>query len=367
MSAKRRRVEALERYLFDGGGIRVSIPDDGGTSGAVWNQLVPLGRWFGHSAIPKEGLDITRPMLEAMVANWQGDGKPALPLDYDHREDDIASGWIEDLEVRADGLWGRCKWTPAARQQILNDERRFISPSFSLNAVNRRTGKKQGPTLWGAALLNDPFFNSMPRVAASSTPGDEPDNQQEQNMDKKRICAALGLPEDTADEAVMAALEAKCKMANTADEKVKASNTAATKAAAELEAEKKLNASLTDRVSSLEKAAKDAAEAQLKRDTDALSAELLQAGRVTAKEAAELVPEMVAVKGIDGARKLFSAWPVRFPVTPRGSGADVEAKDGEALRKEYEAALDAEMKAGTPVLQASRKVRESNPKFKALS
>ena len=34
--------------------------------------------------------------------------------------------------------------------------------------ANRRTGAKGGPWLYGAALLNDPFYDSMPRVAASA-------------------------------------------------------------------------------------------------------------------------------------------------------------------------------------------------------
>ena len=69
---------------------------------------------------------------------------------------------------RCPSALGACLAEPAAAA-IKADEKRYLSPTWSMSHANRRTGAKGGPWLYGAALLNDPFYDSMPRVAASDT------------------------------------------------------------------------------------------------------------------------------------------------------------------------------------------------------
>ncbi len=176
---------------------------------AQWNMLMPIGQWH-RSDFPEGGIKVDASLVAKFVANWKANGSPALPVDYHHEEGDIASGWIEQLEARADGLWGATKWTKTARAHILDDEYRYLSPTFALESTDRRSGKPQGPWLYGAALLNDPFFDSMPRVAASvdlsSTQTPKAPVAKEQHLNRKLLCARLGLGEDATDEQINAAL-----------------------------------------------------------------------------------------------------------------------------------------------------------------
>ena len=95
---------------------------------------------------------------------------PSLPSNEKRVEDLRAAGWIQDVQLRRDGIYVLTKWVQEAKQRIGADEFRFLSPEFVLNDTDINTGQKQGPTLLGAALLNDPFLKEMPRVAAASTP-----------------------------------------------------------------------------------------------------------------------------------------------------------------------------------------------------
>jgi len=194
-----------------------------------WNRYLLTGRMFRRDF--PDGLELTRADLEKMVANWKAAGAPRLKVDYCHFgsssdpmpiDQKIASGWIVDLAVIDLGggkhaLDGLTEWTDKARAYITAKEFSCVSPEWAPDAMNPRTGESQGPTFYGAGLLNDPFLTELPRVAASNTTTTHQPTEAAQakgyTMDKKLICAALGLPDDAEDTAVMAKLgdmAAKC-------------------------------------------------------------------------------------------------------------------------------------------------------------
>ena len=62
-----------------------------------------------------------------------------MPVDYDHQNDKPdpgrsgpvpAAGWIKELEVATNSLWGRVVWTARASELISAKEYRYISPAF---------------------------------------------------------------------------------------------------------------------------------------------------------------------------------------------------------------------------------------------
>lgn len=321
------------KYRFDSS--RVVVTPDGET--AAWNQLMPLGRWF-RPDFPKGGIDISAGMLKTLVENWVRAGKPSLPVDYNHEEEGPASGWIQQLELRDDGLWGLVSWTEKARAAIKSDELRYLSPTFALQSMDRRTGLPQGPWLFGAGLLNDPFFDSMPRVAASR--GAPP--TQENTMNKKMICDALGLDESCSDDEVMASIMA-LKQQKAAEknhnlttsvgevEKLKASNAAV---------EEKLKASMLrvgELEAKLEASAKAADAAKLKAGLD----KLVNERRITAAQAEKDAPEYAAAVGVDKALAFFASFPPRGPVGEQGvETKGNETKSDEDMAVERKALLD---------------------------
>lgn len=319
-------------------------------AGRVWCSLFPLGTWH-RSDFPNGKLDLTPELLAQFIANWKAGGSPPLPVDYNHEEDGPAAGWIEDLRLSATGeLEGAIKWTDEAAEDIKADRRRYLSPTWAMQHVNRRTGAKGGPWLYGAALLNDPFYDSMPRVAASaalsaaSSPTHQPTEAlagQEKRMDKKRICAALGLPEDCGDEEVMAAIEAKCKAtASAADDAekltaaVKAKDDTEAKLKAALEDGEKLRAALVER--------------------DALA--LIDAGKREGKALEPLRDIIIAAakRDMEEAKKLVAAFPVSVPLQPVGEPVKTE-QPGDAV-KQFEALVAEKLAAGMKSPEAYRAV-----------
>lgn len=185
-----------------------------------WQQLFPMGERHRRD-FPGGKTNFDKAFFGTMLANWQAVGKPSLMVDYFHKgpgeehsiADKLASGWIEDLEVRDDGLYGLVKWTEKARGHILADELRYLSPYFAHNATSRLTGKPQGPTLAGAGLLNDPFLQDLPAVAASANDLPRGSSGSSSRVDgdtvNKALCILLGIAEDSDDASIMTALKAK--------------------------------------------------------------------------------------------------------------------------------------------------------------
>lgn len=82
-----------------------------------------------------------------------------LVIDYEHQTEFAAkngqpapaAGWIKDLEMRDNGIWGLVEWTEKARQMIENKEYRFISPVMT---YSRTSGEVM--RLLHAGLTNKP-------------------------------------------------------------------------------------------------------------------------------------------------------------------------------------------------------------------
>jgi phage I-like protein len=176
---------------------------------AKWQKLFPIGV-EKHRADFKITFDAKT--LKSMADNYAAEGKPRRAVNYFHQgpsnvvaplDNKIAAGWIQDVELRADGLYGLIQWTERARKYILADEMSYLSPEFRMSQMNKATGKEQGPTLLGAALLNDPFLTELPRVAASE---DAPSAQEAKHM--KKLIELLKLAEGASEADVEKAVEA---------------------------------------------------------------------------------------------------------------------------------------------------------------
>jgi phage I-like protein len=132
-----------------------------------WIELLPpgpdiQGRDGRHWRLPDSG---------AIVAAFR-EGRIPLPLDYEHAteltapcgEPSPAAGWIEDLELRANGsIWGRVAWTDKARAMVNSREYRFISPAFLVERATQVIRK-----LISAALTHHPNLD----LAALNRAGD---------------------------------------------------------------------------------------------------------------------------------------------------------------------------------------------------
>lgn len=349
---------------------------------AKWSLIFPRGQWFGENLRSIGGsIKLDDELFAEMIGNWKDAGRPSLPVFYGHPDSDPtpgvtkaekrkAAGWFEDLRVTPYGLEALVKWTDAAKEQIRADEYRYFSPEWAPQHLDRRTGEVKGWWLYGAALLNDPFFNSLPKVAADNpgAAGNEPaqTNPQGQRaqgaiMDKKRLCAALGIPETTPDEEVMAALEAKCKASASAEPKLTA--------AAISEAVEPLKAALAahaEQVKTLEAANAKLVADRFEADSKLLCDELVKAGQILPAHR-EKVLAFAKRTSISEAREVYGALP---RVAPQAgeiglSGAPDGGVDLASLKAEYEKALDEAKKSGESTIVVSRRLSR-DAKFKPL-
>jgi hypothetical protein len=150
-------------------------------------QLSPIGI-FPHA---RGFQNVDRTALETIVKNFKSFfgrlgrrfaglpfyvGHPDVPGYENVYNDRKAYGWIMDLEVRDDGLYGRTNWSAAGRELIGNRHYKFLSPYWE--AI--RIGSKEGRTLYSPTVLksvgltNEPNLPVLP-LANSESPGDEPE------------------------------------------------------------------------------------------------------------------------------------------------------------------------------------------------
>lgn len=333
---------------------RLSVERD--AQGRVWTQLFPLGTWH-RSDFPGGKVELTAAFLASFITSWKAGGSPPLPLDYDHNEEGPASGWIEDLRQSASGeLEGAVKWTEDAAADIKADKRRYLSPTWSMRHVNRRTGEKGGPWLYGAALLNDPFYDSMPRVAAAApTPPDRSNTMTEEQLNELR--ANLGLSSTATAEEILSASKPLVASASETVEKL----TAAVKSKGDLEA--KLKASQEECVTL--KATAEAAQAErFAEQVTVLVADGKREGRPLDALAATSL--FKAAKSLADVKALIASVPVSVPLKTTGTPGANEAPTAENARQTYDAAVQAKVAAGAKYTEAARLTAREMPEISKL-
>lgn len=161
-------------------------------------HLLPLGEIKG-----RDGRRWTLSDANALVRASMREGVD-LVIDYEHQVDDPdqrtpgpvpAAGWVRDLTVKSDGIWGRVVWTQKARNMIEAREYRYLSPVIT----HRRDG--QIIRLKGASLVHRP---NLELTALSR----QEETVPELENDIGRIATALDLPEDAGTDQILDAIRA---------------------------------------------------------------------------------------------------------------------------------------------------------------
>ncbi|KAA6405661.1 phage protease [Candidatus Tokpelaia sp.] len=172
-------------------------PAEAGTA-PKWVQIFPKGPHIKARDGREWELD-----ANAVIAAFTANQGP-LAVDYEHAQDILpeigekapASGWIEELQTRDDGLYARIEWTAEAARAIAAREYRYISPSFS-HLKNGYITK-----LIGAGLVNRPAFI----MHALARRQQQQKQKQEHEMSLQAIAASLGLKEDAIEKDIIAAI-----------------------------------------------------------------------------------------------------------------------------------------------------------------
>lgn len=318
-------MSALLRGAFPGSRLDIS------GEGAKWNLLFPRGEWHGANLAPIGGsIVIDDAMLSEMVANWRAAGSPPLPVrkTHLHLDEDVPAvdrpelqksyGLLTDFRVTPAGLEALTDWTEEGRACVRAGEFNFWSPEWNPRHVDRRTGETKGWWVSGTALTNDPFFNSMPRVAASSHAAPTHSNPiKENSMNpelKKRMKMALKCSEDCTDEELVAAVEKSGSATASSIPTAEVITAAVAPVKAEVDT---LRAELKKRDAAI-----------LERDVDALVATAKQgdskSGRAINDVLVATAKKIAVSEGLTAAKSFLEALPLSVPLKATGVTGDVD-------------------------------------------
>lgn len=182
-------------------------------SNTVQVQVTPAG-----SFLPRDGREMSVPswriddaIAARVIAAFKANRTP-LVVDYEHQtlkteengQPAPAAGFFRELEWRpGEGLYATVELTERARSHVAQGEYLYFSPVFAYDKTGAVTRLLMG------ALTNNPALDGMQplelRAAARfSIVNEEPAMK---NALLAAICAALALPEDTSEDAAIAALD----------------------------------------------------------------------------------------------------------------------------------------------------------------
>lgn len=105
-----------------------------------------------------------------------------IPIDYEHQTlKDMqapAAGWIKDIVLKSDGIYGAVDWTERAVEYLKNQEYKYISPVVTLRSTDRKA-----VDLHSAALTNTPAIDAMTPVAYSNKPSESEGGEDQGEAD----------------------------------------------------------------------------------------------------------------------------------------------------------------------------------------
>ena len=140
------------------------------SEGRQWIEVMPTadeaknGPWL---------FTITPDDLEVFAQSIR-DNPGRIPIDYDHDGaadrggSTRAAGWFTGEAKVEDGkLLAQVQWTPRALEEVSGGEFKFISPEFTFQNKNPKTGlMTKAKQIMAATLTNRPFFRDLAPVAS---------------------------------------------------------------------------------------------------------------------------------------------------------------------------------------------------------
>ena len=135
-----------------------------------------------------------------------------LAIDYGHRSEAEAAGWVKGAEARANGLWLLVEWTKKAAQKIRDKEYRYFSPEFVNSWKHPESGETFKDVVLGGGLTNRPFLKNMIPVNLTEMLDHESVHDESnlggENVEEllKKLSESLKLAEDASEDDVLEAV-----------------------------------------------------------------------------------------------------------------------------------------------------------------
>ena len=160
-----------------------------------WIELFPFGK-YDHPVYKDVYMNEKR--ANNIIDNFNNKVMDVdVAVNYNHKREK-AAGWINELQVKDNGLWGKVEWTEPGANSIRNGEFRYFSPEFAPEWAHPKSGDNFTDVLTGGALTNNPFLKGIKQVQT----------HEEVDMTfKENIIKSLDLGEDATDEQIFETLQ----------------------------------------------------------------------------------------------------------------------------------------------------------------
>jgi phage I-like protein len=174
----RRATEASEvtepLVVFDDAEVRAVVPlefaEGALTEPHSWHPIVPVGTWrhpkHGEVTITPEDV---RELAEHFSAQIIGQQVPVDQGEGHAQERDGAFGWLDEVEVREGGLYGRLTWTSKGAEAVGDRRFKYLSPVIHTRDLpfTDAEGKPVANVVKAIALTNHPVFKGQPELTVN--------------------------------------------------------------------------------------------------------------------------------------------------------------------------------------------------------
>ena len=128
-------------------------------------EIMRAGSW-DHPVYGEFEIDEKR--LVRFKENFDKGVRKAIPIDIEHKTDEGAVGWVNELSIEDNRLFATIEWTNEGIKLIKNKKYRFFSPEFADEYEDSVSSVEYRDVLIGGAITNRPFFQELDEVVVLS-------------------------------------------------------------------------------------------------------------------------------------------------------------------------------------------------------
>lgn len=138
-------------------------------------ELMRVGHFIMNTG---EEVDVTHADLDRFVESFNsgivGKGEDnsdlSLPINFSHRDEGEAAGWISEIYHNGDGvLRAKTDWTDVGETALTNKRFKYISPEWYFFYRDKETQRERSNVIVGAGLTNIPLFKKLAPLTSHDT------------------------------------------------------------------------------------------------------------------------------------------------------------------------------------------------------
>jgi len=147
-------------------------------------HLIPIGEWMHDMYGP---MIINNADIREFAQNFNAGVRKGVFITAGHEgfQELPAVGWLKEVEVRGDGLWGTVEWNSEGKEALSDKQWKFFSPELCRDYEDPETHDLYRNVLTGGALTKSPYFKELQAIVFSDK--NIKSNFNDINMDLKTL------------------------------------------------------------------------------------------------------------------------------------------------------------------------------------